>query len=196
MENHNKHTTKHATQIAVFGGGCFWCTETLFARLKGVVSATPGYAGGTVANPTYEQVSSGTTGHAEAARIEFDPAVISYEDLLTIFFFTHDPTTLNRQGNDVGTQYRSVIFYTNEGQRSEADHFIETLEENRAYDKPIVTHVQPLDTFYEAEDYHKNYYEHHKNQPYCMLVIGPKIAKLEKRYGSLLKESDVGGSKY
>jgi len=202
MENQHQHKSQHegrhthATQIAVFAGGCFWCTETLFARLRGVVSATPGYAGGTVPNPTYEQVCSGTTGHAEAAKIEFDPAVISYEDLLTIFFFTHDPTTLNRQGNDIGTQYRSAIFYTNEGQKVEADRFIRTLEDNHAYDKPIVTHVEPLSLFYEAEDYHKNYYEHHKNQPYCDLIIGPKIEKLEKRYASMLRDFDATGSSY
>jgi len=204
MENSTQHKSqtqavhqgKHGTQIAVFGGGCFWCTETLFARLKGVISATAGYAGGTVPNPTYEQVCGGKTGHAEAAKIEFDSNVISFEDLLTIFFFTHDPTTLNRQGNDVGTQYRSVIFYTNDGQRAEADRFIQKLEEQHAYDKPIVTHVQPLDIFYEAEDYHKNYYEMHKNQPYCDLIIGPKVEKLEKRYASLLKDFNSGGTKY
>ncbi len=164
--------------------------------MKGVVSATPGYTGGTVPNPTSEQVYGGKTGHAESAKIEFDPNVISYEDLLTIFFFTHDPTTLNRQGNDVGTEYRSAIFYTNEGQRAEADHFIENLEENHAYDKPIVTHVEPLTVFYEAEDYHKNYYENHKNQPYCDLIIGPKIEKLEKRYASLLKDFENKGMRY
>jgi peptide-methionine (S)-S-oxide reductase len=199
-QHHNKkqHENRHAraTQIAVFGGGCFWCTETLFARLKGVVSATPGYSGGTVPNPTYEQVCGGKTGHAEAAQIEFDPSVISYEDLLTIFFFTHDPTTMNRQGNDVGTQYRSIIFYTNEGQKAEADRFIQTLHENGAYDKPIVTQVEPLVVFYPAEDYHKNYYETHKDQPYCELVIGPKIEKLEKRYGSLLQDLNSQGAKY
>ncbi len=176
------------TETAVFAGGCFWCTETLFARLKGVVSAVPGYTGGTIEHPTYEQVCGGNTGHAEAAKIVFDPAIISYEDLLTIFFFTHDPTTLNRQGNDVGTQYRSGVFYTTDEQKSTAEVFIKNLSESKAYDKPIVTEVVPLSVFYEAEDYHKNYYETHKDAPYCQIVIGPKIDKLEKKYAALLKD--------
>jgi peptide-methionine (S)-S-oxide reductase len=180
-------------KIAIFAGGCFWCTETLFARLKGVISAVSGYTGGTVPNPTYEQVCGGATGYAEAAKIVFDPAVISYEDLLTIFFFTHDPTTRNRQGNDVGTQYRSAVFYTTLEQKAVAEAFIKNLEKKStdgrsAYDKPIVTEVVPLDVFYEAEDYHKNYYETHKDAPYCQIVIGPKIKKLEKKYAGLIKD--------
>jgi peptide-methionine (S)-S-oxide reductase len=179
-------STKNET--AVFAGGCFWCTETLFARLKGVVSAVPGYTGGTAPNPTYEQVCGGATGYAEAAKIVFDPSVISYEDLLTIFFFTHDPTTLNRQGNDVGTQYRSAIFYSTPEQKATVETFIKNLTAEGAYDKPIVTEVVPFDIFYEAEDYHKNYYETHKDAPYCQIVIGPKVEKLEKKYMRLLKD--------
>ena len=185
--------SQNKTETVVFGGGCFWCTETLFARLKGVVSAMPGYSGGTAVNPTYEQVCSGSTGHAEAAQIVYDPSQISFEDLLTIFFFTHDPTTLNRQGNDVGTQYRSVIFYTTPEQKKEAENFIVKLNRKgsdgkSAYEKPIVTEVVPLDIFYEAENYHKEYYESHKDAPYCQIVIGPKVEKLEKRYANLLKD--------
>jgi len=180
-------------ETAVFAGGCFWCTETLFARLKGVISAVPGYTGGTLPNPTYEQVCGGATGHAEAAKIVFDPAIISYEDLLTIFFFTHDPSTLNRQGNDIGTQYRSAIFYSTPEQKAAAETFVKNLSAKdatgkSAYDKPIVTEVVPLDIFYEAEDYHKNYYETHKDAPYCQIVIGPKVEKLEKKYAALLKD--------
>ncbi len=175
-------------QTAVLAGGCFWCTETLFARLKGVISAVPGYTGGAVPNPSYEQVCGGKTGHAECAKIVFDQSVISYEDLLTIFFFTHDPTTLNRQGNDVGTQYRSAIFYTTEEQKTVAQAFIKKLTDDRAYSTAIVTEVAPLGTFYEAEDYHKNYFESHKDAPYCTFIIGPKVEKLEQKYASLIKD--------
>lgn len=155
--------------------------------LKGVVSAVPGYAGGNTPNPTYEQVSTGDTGYAETVKIEFDPRAISFEDLLTVFFATHDPTTLNRQGNDVGTQYRSEIFYVNESQKKEAEEFINKL--NLELDGKVVTRVSELKNFYEAEDYHKNYYEQHKNEPYCELVIAPKIEKLQSRFKELLKQS-------
>ena len=175
-------------QTAVLAGGCFWCTETLFARLKGVISAVPGYTGGAVPNPSYEQVCGGKTGHAECAKIVFDPSVISYEDLLTIFFFTHDPTTLNRQGNDVGTQYRSAIFYTTDEQKVTAQAFIKKLTDDKAYSTAIVTEVAPLGIFYEAEDYHKNYFESHKDAPYCTFIIGPKVEKLEQKYASLIKD--------
>lgn len=170
---------------AVFAGGCFWCTEAIFKELKGVKSVTPGYSGGKVKNPTYEQVSTGETGHAEATEFEYDPAVISYNDLLTVFFATHDPTTLNRQGNDVGSQYRSAIFYMDEVQKKEAEEFIKKIDIDK--DRPVVTEVVPFEEFYKAEDYHKNYYEAHKDQPYCQLVISPKLEKLKSHFRALLK---------
>jgi peptide-methionine (S)-S-oxide reductase len=175
-------------QIAIFGGGCFWCTEAVFEELRGVVSVMPGYSGGAVANPTYEQVSTGTTGHAEATRIEFDPAQISYHDLLTVFFATHDPTTRNRQGNDVGTQYRSAIFYTTPEQKDEAEKFIADLEASDLGGKPIVTEIVPFEAFYEAEDYHRQYFKNHPNAGYCQLIIEPKVEKLQKQFANLLKE--------
>lgn len=173
-------------QEAIFGGGCFWCTEAIFKSLKGVNSAVPGYSGGQSENPTYEEVSGGETGHAEATQIEFDPGIISYGELLTVFFATHDPTTLNRQGNDVGTQYRSVIFYTNDEQKKEAEEFIKKL--NAETDGKIVTELVKFEKFYPAEDYHKNYYETHKDQPYCELVIAPKLEKVREEFKKLLKE--------
>lgn len=171
---------------AVFAGGCFWCTEAIFKELNGVKSVTPGYSGGNVKNPTYEQVSTEETGHAEATKFEYDESVISYDDLLTVFFATHDPTTLNRQGNDVGTQYRSAIFYMNEEQKKEAEEFIKKIDTDKS--KPVVTELGPFEEFYEAEDYHKNYYEAHKNQPYCQLVISPKLEKLKSHFQELLKK--------
>ena len=174
------------TEIAVFGGGCFWCTEAVFNELKGVISVMPGYAGGTVPNPTYQEVSGGATGHAEVTRVEFDPAHISFTDLLNVFFATHDPTTLNQQGADIGTQYRSAIFYTNEKQKSESLQFIENLHDS--FEKHIITEVQPLETFYEAEKYHQKYYENNADQPYCQLVINPKLKKLKEHYKNLLKK--------
>jgi len=180
-------TTAVKNQTAIFGGGCFWCTEAIFDSLKGVVSVAPGYSGGTIPNPSYDQVSSGSTGHVEVIRIEFDPSLISYNDLLTVFFNTHDPTSLNRQGADVGPQYRSVVFYLNEEQRLAALNLIGELEKSRAYDKPVVTAVEPFRAFYPAEDYHKRYYEAHKDEPYCALVIEPKMRKLQERFRELLK---------
>ncbi|MDE2188396.1 MAG: peptide-methionine (S)-S-oxide reductase MsrA [Patescibacteria group bacterium] len=174
-------------QVAVFANGCFWCTEAVFSMLNGVISVKPGYTGGTSANPTYDQVSSGTTGHAEAIQIEYDPNIISYDDLLAVFFNTHDPTTLNRQGNDVGTQYRSAIFYGNEAENGKANTLIKELNDSKAYDKPVVTEVKPLQKFYEAEDYHHNYYKNNESQPYCQLVIAPKLEKLQKRFARLVK---------
>ncbi len=171
-------------QIAVFGGGCFWCTEAVFQMLKGVVAVAPGYAGGTTENPTYEEVSSGRTGHAEATRIEFNPKEISYAELLTVFFATHDPTTLNRQGNDVGTQYRSAIFYTSEAQKAEAEKYIASLQEQPG--DPIVTEVVPLKAFYEAEDYHHNYYQRNGGKPYCQLIISPKVQKVKEKFAAIL----------
>ena len=177
------------TNTAVFGGGCFWCTEAVFRILRGVLDVQPGYAGGHVEHPTYEEVSSGTTGHAEVIRFEYDADLISYQDLLNVFFATHDPTTVDRQGNDVGPQYRSVIFYSDETQKEEAEKFIETLNASSKGGDPAVTIVQPLDRFWPAEDYHKKYYENHKDATYCQVVINPKLEKVQKEFHDLLKES-------
>lgn len=172
------------TQVAVFGGGCFWCTEAVFEMLRGVLSVAPGYAGGTTKNPTYEDVCSGETGHAEVIRIEFDPSMISYDDLLTVFFASHDPTTLNRQGNDIGTAYRSIILTTSEEQKEQADAVIKKLNEDG---KRVVTEVAPLETFYEAEAYHHHYFQTHPDQAYCQLVINPKYEKVKEKFQSLIK---------
>jgi peptide-methionine (S)-S-oxide reductase len=179
--------TTQTLETAVFANGCFWCTEAVFAKLKGVISVEPGYTGGTVPNPTYDAVCGGTTGHAEAIRIVFDPAQIAFDDLLAVFFNTHDPTTRNRQGNDVGTQYRSAIFYTTPEQQEKARALIHELDAAKAYEKPVVTEVEALSTFYPAEDYHKNYYAHHSEQAYCALIIAPKLEKLEKKFAALIK---------
>ena len=173
---------EHKPEIAVFGGGCFWCTEALFADLKGVVSVVPGYAGGDVTNPAYEQVCSGETGHAEVIQVQFDPAQVSYSDLLAVFFATHDPTTLNRQGADVGTQYRSIILYANDEQRGQAEVLIKGLNESGAEGGPVVTEVKPLNEFYEAEDYHKQFYIKNSSGAYCQSVIRPKLAKLRSHF--------------
>jgi peptide-methionine (S)-S-oxide reductase len=172
---------------AVFGSGCFWCSEALFKQLHGVESVLPGYAGGTVANPSYEQVCTGETGHAEVVKVEYDEDVIKFEDLLNVFFATHDPTTLNRQGHDVGEQYCSVIFYTDEIQRQEAEKFIAKLEEEKIYDNKIVTVIEPLSNFYEAEDYHKDYYAKNPEKAYCRVNINPKLAKMKQQFAELLK---------
>lgn len=174
-------------EIAVFGGGCFWCTEAVFKDLKGVSSVLPGYAGGSVPNPTYEQVSMGRTGHAEVVKVEFDASVVPYEVLLDIFFAFHDPTTLNRQGADEGTQYRSAIFYTTEEQKQKAESYIKKLTDDKVFNNPIVTTIEPLTEVYIAEDYHKNYYELNKDKPYCQVVINPKIKKLREHYSQYLK---------
>jgi len=180
-------TMERETEVAVFGGGCFWCTEAVFDRLRGVVSVMPGYAGGSVENPTYEQVCTGRTGHAEVIRIEFDPGRIRYNDLLTVFFATHDPTTLNRQGNDAGTQYRSIVLYADEEQKREAEKFIEELNRSLPQGRPVVTEVKPLGEFYEAEEYHRKYYENNPYQPYCQVIISPKLHKVHERFAELLK---------
>lgn len=172
-------------EVAVFAGGCFWCTEAVFDGLKGVISAVPGYSGGKAVNPTYEEVSEGTTGHAESIKIEFDPAEVTYKDLLTVFFATHDPTTIDRQGNDVGSQYRSVVFFMNEEQRAQTQEYIK--EAQSSFSDPIVTEVRSFEAFYEAEDYHKRYYETHKDAPYCRAIIDPKLEKLQKQFAELLK---------
>jgi peptide-methionine (S)-S-oxide reductase len=176
------------TEVAIFGGGCFWCTEAFFTELKGVKSIAPGYIGGEVVNPTYEAVCTGATGHAEAIKIEFYPDQISYEMLLEVFFTTHDPTTLNRQGNDKGTQYRSEIFYNNNQQKQLAEAYIEFLTKEKAFPDPIVTKVTEATVFYIAEDYHHNYYSGNKEQGYCSFVITPKLEKFKKIYHYILKE--------
>lgn len=173
---------------ATLAGGCFWCTEALFKRLKGISSVKSGYAASQVANPTYKQVCSGKTGAAEAVQITYDPAVISYKTLLDIFFGTHDPTTLNRQGNDVGTQYRSAIFYHNDEQKQTALAKKEELENSSAYRNPIVTEISAFTNFYPAEEYHDDYYDNNRFQPYCALIIDPKVKKLLKTYSNELKE--------
>ena len=174
-------------EIATLANGCFWCTEAIFARIKGGKSVLPGYSGGEVENPSYDQVCTGITGHAEAAQIQFDPMVISFEKLLEFFWHTHDPTTLNRQGNDIGTQYRSAIFYHNDNQREIAEKSKREIQDKGIFKDPIVTEITPFKKFYVAEDYHKKYYEHHLNDPYCRFVIDPKIQKLLKQYGNQLK---------
>jgi peptide-methionine (S)-S-oxide reductase len=175
------------TEVATLASGCFWCSEAVFTIIRGVERVEPGYTGGSVPNPTYEQVSSGTTGHAEAVQVFFDPSVISFREILEIFFATHDPTTLNRQGPDVGTQYRSVIFYHNEEQKTTAEKVIEELNKEEIWDAPIVTQVEPFKAFYNAETYHKDYYKKHPNQPYCQAVITPKLVKLQQRFLGKLK---------
>lgn len=175
------------TEVATLGGGCFWCTEAVFSLVKGVDKVEPGYSGGRLENPTYEQVSTGTTGYAEVIQISFDPDVISFKEILEIFFSSHDPTTLNRQGNDVGTQYRSVIFYHTDQQRATAEQVIEELTEAKAWNAPIVTLIEPFKTFYKAEEYHRNYFKRHPESSYCRLIIAPKIDKLQKHYQTKLK---------
>jgi len=176
------------TEIAMFGGGCFWCTEAVFKMLKGVTSVEPGYAGGRSAHPTYQEVCTGTTGHAEVIRIEFDPSQVAFRDLLTIFFASHDATQLNRQGNDIGTQYRSVVFPTTPGQKIETEAFIKELSDSSPDGDPIVTTIEEDATFYPAEEYHKDYYAQNKNQGYCQIIIAPKLQKVQEKYAQLLKD--------
>lgn len=175
-------------EIATFGSGCFWCTEAIFERVKGVQKVVSGYSGGNTENPTYKGVCTGTTGHAECTQIYFDPNVVSYDELLEIFWKTHDPTTLNRQGNDVGTQYRSVIFYHNEAQKQKAEYYKTKLEKEKIWDKPIVTEITEFKKFFPAEDYHQNYYDNNPYQGYCAFVITPKIEKFEKIFKDKLKK--------
>lgn len=177
---------KQETEIAVFGGGCFWCTEAVFESLKGIISVMPGYAGGHIENPTYEQVSSGKTGHAEVIKIEFDPSKITYRELLAVFFASHDPTTPGRQGDDVGEQYRSIILYANEEQKHQAENIIKEINASATGD-PVITEIKALENFYEAEDYHRQYYLKHKTAPYCQLVINPKLEKVQEQFAKLLK---------
>lgn len=173
-------------EVAIFGGGCFWCTEAVFKMLKGVSGVEPGYTGGTTANPTYEEVSTGSTGHAEVVRVEYDPAIVPFRTLLTIFFASHDATQLNRQGNDVGTQYRSAVFPTTPEQKTETEAFIKELETSAEDGDPIVTTIEEDATFYPAEEYHKDYYARNQNQGYCQVIIAPKLQKVQKEYAELL----------
>lgn len=177
-------------ETATFGGGCFWCTEAVFKQINGVVKTTVGYSGGSVENPTYEQVCTGKTGHAEVCQVVFDPEKVSYVDLLNVFFKTHDPTTLNRQGADVGTQYRSVIFYHNEAQKNLAIEFISKLEREKVFNDPIVTTVEPIKNFHKAEEYHQNYFEKNPYSTYCIFVVKPKVDKTKKLFKEKLKSSD------
>ncbi|MCP2044770.1 peptide-methionine (S)-S-oxide reductase MsrA [Pontibacter sp. HSC-36F09] len=172
---------------ATFGGGCFWCTEAVFQDLAGVQKVESGYAGGHMENPTYKQVTSGTTGHAEVLQITYDPDAISYDELLEVFWETHDPTTLNRQGNDIGPQYRSIVLYHNDEQREKAEKYLKELDASGAFDAPIVTTVEPLQEFYPAEDYHQNYFNTHGHEPYCSFVIRPKVDKFRKVFADKLK---------
>jgi peptide-methionine (S)-S-oxide reductase len=174
-------------ETATLGGGCFWCVEAVFKDLRGVESAVSGYAGGSVPNPTYEQVCGGRTGHAEVVRVTFDPAVVSYREILEVFFTVHDPTTLNRQGGDVGPQYRSIVLYHTDEQRRVAGEVIAQMERDGVWDDPIVTELAPAGEFYPAEEYHRDYFERNPNQPYCQVVVAPKVAKFRKRYMDRLK---------
>ena len=174
-------------KTAIFGGGCFWCTEAIFSQIKGVNKVTSGYAGGIATAPSYQQVCSGTTGHAEVIKVEYNPDIINYTDLLDIFFHTHDPTSLNRQGNDVGDQYRSIILYTDQSQKEAAEAYINKLNASGEFASPVVTVVKLFTEFYEAEDYHQGYYESNIHKPYCQMIISPKLDKLKQKFFSSLK---------
>jgi len=178
---------KTAREVTTLGGGCFWCLEAVYEELKGVEDVVSGYAGGSVANPTYEHVCSGMTGHAEVVQVAFDPSVISFDQILDVFFTIHDPTTLNRQGNDVGTQYRSVIFYHTPEQKAAAEKKIEQLTNDKLWDRPIVTQIEPLTAFYPAEDYHQEYFARNPYAGYCQVVVAPKVAKARSHFVSMLK---------
>jgi peptide-methionine (S)-S-oxide reductase len=179
--------SSRTTEVATLGGGCFWCLEAVYEELRGVEKVESGYSGGTVPDPTYRQVCTGTTGHAEVVQVTFDPEVVSFREILEVFFTIHDPTTLNRQGADVGTQYRSAIFYHDEEQKRVAGEVISELEAAHLWDDPIVTEVKPFDAFYRAEDYHQEYYRNNPEQPYCQIVIAPKVAKFRSKYLAKLK---------
>ena len=176
-------------EIATLAGGCFWCVEAVFVEMKGVIDVMPGYMGGHVKNPTYEQICTGQTGHAEVLQIEFDPTVVSYRQILQVFFTVHDPTTLNRQGNDVGTQYRSAIFYHSEEQKQEAENVMQEFEAEGIWPNPLVTEVSAAPEFYPAENYHKDYYAQNPYQPYCMIVISPKVAKFRSKFKELQRSA-------
>ena len=177
------------TETITLGGGCFWCLEAVYEQVEGVAAVESGYSNGQVDRPSYEQVCTGNTGHAEVVRVSYDPSVISLRDILEIFFVIHDPTTLNRQGNDVGTQYRSVIYYDNADQKAVAEKVIADLTKDKLFDRPIVTEVQPLDVFYRAEEYHQGYYRNNPGQGYCQFVVAPKVSKLRNHFASKLKKT-------
>lgn len=186
-EKMDKEMIAEGMDTATLGAGCFWCIEAVFQELKGVESVTSGYAGGFIKNPSYKEVCTGRTGHAEVAQIVFDPDVISFDELLEVFWKTHDPTTLNRQGNDIGTQYRSSVFYHNEKQKEKTEYYKRKLDESGAYPNPVVTTIEELTDFYVAEDYHQNYYNSNTSQPYCTFVIQPKVEKFRKAFADKLK---------
>ena len=186
QETHTIQTTTH-TDTATFGNGCFWCTEAFFQRINGVEKVISGYSGGAIPNPSYDQVSTGTTNHAEVVQVIYDPSKVSFDQLLEVFWKTHDPTTVNRQGNDVGTQYRSVIFYHNDEQKQKSEHYKEELNKSGAWNKPVVTAIEPFTKFYAAENYHQNYYNNNPRQMYCQYVIRPKLEKFEKVFKEEIK---------
>ena len=189
FESMTQSGTSQTREVATLGGGCFWCTEAVFSELKGVEKVESGYSGGAVPNPTYEQVCDGDTGHVEVANITYDPGVITYKQLLEIFFTVHDPTTLNRQGADVGTQYRSAIFYHDQKQKEVAEEVIREVDASKIWDHPIVTELSPFSVFYKAEGYHQEYYMRNPRQGYCTVVIAPKVSKFRKKYSEMLKET-------
>ena len=191
MGNDNDNTRPDGKASATLAGGCFWCLEAVYVELEGVGKVVSGYAGGAIPNPSYEQVCSGRTGHAEIVQVTFDPGVVTYEDLLGVFFTIHDPTTLNRQGNDVGTQYRSAIFYHDDEQKAAAEQAIREITDARIWSRPIVTEIVPLTDFYPAEAYHQDYFKNNPYQPYCQVVVAPKVAKFRKQYFSRLKKQGV-----
>ena len=191
MGNDNGNTRPDGKASATLAGGCFWCLEAVYVELEGVEKVVSGYAGGAIPNPSYEQVCSGRTGHAEIVQVIFDPGVVTYEDLLGVFFTIHDPTTLNRQGNDVGTQYRSAIFYHDDEQKAAAEQAIREITDARIWSRPIVTEIVPLTDFYAAEAYHQDYFKNNPYQPYCQVVVAPKVAKFRKQYFSRLKKQSV-----
>jgi peptide-methionine (S)-S-oxide reductase len=182
--NSEQNDTSHVITV---GGGCFWCTEAIFKELKGVIKVVPGYSGGTVKNPSYKEVCTGSTGHAEVVQITYNPEQIAISEILEVFFMTHDPTTLNRQGPDTGTQYRSVIFFHSEEQKKSAESIIEQYEAEKVFNMPIVTEIEPFKAFYEAEDYHHDYFAQNKEQPYCQFIVSPKILKFKKLFRERLK---------
>ncbi len=177
------------TETAVLGGGCFWCVEAALLQLEGVLKVESGYMGGQLERPTYEQICGGQTGHAEVVRVEFDPAVISFSELLEVFFTAHDPTTINRQGNDVGTQYRSVIFVLDDRQRAEAERVIADLTKDKVFDAPIVTSIEPAQSFWKAEEYHQNYFANNSHKPYCLFAVAPKVVKVRAKYSDRVKRA-------
>lgn len=186
MNNNNDDNERY--ELATIGGGCFWCIEAIYLEMKGVISVSSGYSGGKIKNPTYREVTSGMTGHAEVVQITFDPEVIAYRDILTIFFYVHDPTTLNRQGADVGTQYRSVIFYHDENQKAVAEEVMQEIQNSKVWKDPLVTELSPLTAFYVAEDYHQEYFANNPNAPYCTFVVSPKVEKFRKNFQEYLKD--------